>query len=212
MRVLCTSVLVLAGCAVVPSGLERVAEGKKQLSDAKVCCTTLADARRMALPSDRSTLTIDNTQQAFDFGAGKAFFVLYELPVFERTYSVSISSMPGGPLTDMALFVPLVALYDASFRRTRFFDEKTLRNRGNTLERTIFINPGDASEKYLVVSGSDLSSSIETSYSTVTYTPVVAGPVVFNIVGGQDGKTHLRTSPTGQLEIEVGGLTQQRTK
>ena len=209
MRLLHASVLFLAGCAVVPTGLERVAQGKKQLDDAKVCCATLAEARKLALPLDRSTLIIDNTLQAFDFGAGKAFFVIYELPVFERTYSVSISSVPGGPLTDMALFVPRVALYDGSFRRTRFFDEKTLRNRGTTLERTIFINPHNSDEKYLVVSGSDLSSSIETSYSTVTYTPIVAGPVVFNLVGGQDGKAQLRTSPTGQLEIEVGGLTQR---
>jgi len=112
----------------VPSGIERVAQGKKQLDAAKVCCLTLSEARRQALPLEKSTLTIDDTQQAFDFGAGKAFFVLYELPVFERTYSVSISSVPGGPLADMALFVPLVALYDSSFQRTRFFDEKTLRN------------------------------------------------------------------------------------
>ena len=176
-----------------------------------MCCVTLAEARRQVLPLEKSTLTIDHTQQAFDFGTGKTFFVLYELPVFERTYSVSINSVPGGPLTDMALFVPVVALYDAAFVRTRFFDEKTLRNRGNTLERTIFINPRDAGDKYLLVSGSSLSSSIETSYSTVTYTPVVAGPLMFNMAGGQDGKTQLRTSPTGQLEIEVGGLVQRET-
>ena len=99
-----------------------------------------------------------------------------------------------------------------AFKPTRFFDEKTLRNRGNTLERTIFINPQNSSEKYLVVSGANLVADIETSYSLVTYTPIVAGPFIVNMAGGLDGKKKLRTSPTGQLEVEVSSSGQRATQ
>jgi len=84
--------------------------------------------------------------------------------------------------------------------------EKTLRNRGTNLERTVFFAPQDRAERYLAIYGSDLAASIERAYSIVTATPVFAGPVMFNLYGGQDGKSTLRSAPTGKLKIEVQGL------
>jgi len=208
-RVVAIASVILAGCASVPSGAQKVADGKKQLDVAAICCTGLDQAQRRALPVESETLVIDGTRQAIDLGSGKTFFALYELPQFASTYSIVVTSIPTGPLSDMALLVPRVALYDSSFVVTRQFDEKTLRNRGNQLERTIFINPQNAAERYLVISAADLSSSIETPYSMVTSTPIVAGPVVFNLVSGQDGKTTLRASPVGQILIEVQGAKGQ---
>jgi len=204
-RAAAVALTALAGCASVHTGAQKVADGKKQLAEATVCCTTLEQARRRALPVEKEDLVIDGTQQAIDLGTGKTFFALYELPQFVQTYAIAITSIPTGPLSDMALLVPRVTLYDAKFTVTRYFDEKTLRNRGNQLERTIFINPQNAAERYLVISAADLSSSIETPYSMVTSTPIVAGPVVFNLVSGQDGKTTLRASPIGQILLEVQG-------
>ncbi len=73
-------------------------------------------------------------------------------------------------------------------------------------KRTVLVNPGNAGERYLAIYGSDLSSSIERAYSMVTVTPVVAGPVMFNMYGGMDGKSVLRSSPVGTLALEVQGL------
>lgn len=200
-------VALLCACAVVPAGIQLVAQGQRDLDDAKLCCTTLAEAKRTKLTIEKTRVLVDKTMSAFDFGGSKAFFVLYELPVYTKPYSLLVTSVPSGQITDAALFIPRIAIYDAEFKPTRFFDEKTLRNRGNTLERTVFINPQNAQERFVAIFGSDLSASIERAYSEVTVTPVMVGPAVFNMYGGQDGKSMLRSSPTGALELEVQGLT-----
>lgn len=198
--------MVLAGCAQIPPGTKVVAAGKQALDAAPLCCASLATAQRGALPLQPQQVEIDAKAQAFDFGGNKAFFVLYELPAYAKPYSILLTSLAGGQQGDVALLVPRVALYDADFKVTRFFDEKTLRNRGDNLERTVFVNPSNAQERYIAVYGSDLSASIERAYSMVTVTPVAAGPVMFNLYGGRDGKSVLRSSPVGKLQIEVQGL------
>lgn len=196
----------LSACAS-KGGRVLVSEAKEALDRAPICCASLAEAARTPLPQGETEHIVDPlTAQAFDFGGNKAFFKLFELPPYSRTYAIVITSASGGTAADLALFIPRVALYDADFKVTRFFDEKTLRNRGDTLERTVFLNPANAGERYLAVFGSDLSASIERSYSAVTVTPVFAGPVMFNVYGGVDGKSTLRSSPAGRLTIGVKGL------
>jgi hypothetical protein len=195
---------LLAGCAT--QGRDIVAESSKSLAAAPLCCTTLAAAKRVPLPTQRADVAIDANAQAFDFGGNKAFFVLYELPPSKDTYSVVLTSVAGGTVQDTALFIPRVATYDADFKVVRYFDEKSLRNRGNDLERTVFFNPQDSRERYIAIYGSDMSASIERAYSEVTVTPVFAGPVMFNVYGGRDGKSTLRSSPTGKLTLETRGL------
>ena len=202
--VLACAAAMLAGCA--NQGRQIVADSAKSLAAAPVCCATLATAKRVALPPQRADVVIDANAQAFDFGGNKAFFVLYELPPFKDTYSVVLTSVASGTMQDTALFIPRVATYDANFKVVRYFDEKSLRNRGHDLERTVFFNPQDRNERYLAIYGSDLSASIERAYSEVTVTPVFAGPVMFNVYGGRDGKTTLRSSPTGKLTLETQGL------
>jgi hypothetical protein len=201
-------IMLLTGCAAVTTGQQMVDQGKLDLMAAPSCCKELKTATATKLPVSAEPVTVafDKTLQAFDFGGGKTFFVLYELPAFTSTYSLLVTSQPQGPLSDIALVIPRVALYDAQFKPTRFFDEKTLRNRGNSVERTIFFNPQNASERYIAIFGSDISSSIERAYSAVTVTPIIAGPVIFNMVGGQDGKSILRSAPTGVLKLETQGL------
>lgn len=200
-----TTVLLLASCAVQP-GREVVAEARKALESTTVCCQDLSTAIRSPIPLIPTKVLIDKTQPAFNFGGQKAYFVLYELPAYERPYSIFLTSQAAGTLQDVAIFIPRVAMYDADFKVTRFFDERTLRNRGNDLERTVFINPSNQQERYIAVYGADLSASIERQYSMVTVQTISTGFVTFNIYGGQDGKSTLRASPVGSLQIEVKGL------
>ena len=198
---------LLAACATVPAGIHLVAQSKRELDESSVCCMTLAEAKRTRLPIEKTQVVLDKTAQVFDFGGTKAFFVLYELPAYSKPYSIQITSVPSGGLNDTALLIPRITIYDDDFKPTRFFDEKTLRNRGNTLERTVFINPQNIHERSIAIFGSDLSASIERTYSMVTVTPIVAGPLIFNMYGGHDGKSTLRSSPTGILQLEVQGLS-----
>lgn len=207
---LSVAAVLLAGCAGT-TGSQKAADAKAALERAPVCCASLAEARREPLPRVPSEVPIDaQTSQAFDFGGNKAFFRLFELPPFSATYSVLLTSSASGSINDAALFIPRVAIYDAEFRVTRFFDEKTLRNRGNDLERTVFFNPPNANERYMAVYGSDLSATIERAYSMVTVSPIVAGPVIVNIVSGVDGKSVLRSAAAGMLLIDVQGLPPAR--
>lgn len=204
-RLLSLVALALLSACAAP-GRDLLAQSTKALADAPVCCATLAGARRQPLPAQPVEVVIDHTAQAFAFGGNKAFFVLYELPPFTDTYSIVLTSFAQGTLHDVAIFIPRVATFDAQFNLRRYFDEQTLRNRGNNVERTIFINPADRAERYIAVYGSDLSASIERAYSMMTVTPVTVGAVTFNIYGGQDGKSTLRSSPGGKLRIDVQGL------
>lgn len=204
--VLAAASLLLVSCASIPTGTQLVADAKAALDAAPVCCGSLSTAARTPLPLAPATVQVAKTSPAFDFGGNKAFFVLYELPAWDRSYSINLSSQAAGTQTDVALFIPRIAMYDANFKVTRYFDEKSLRNRGNNLERTVFMNPADRSERYLAIYGSDLSASVERAYSMVTVQTVSTGFVTFNVYSGVDGKSTLRSSPVGNLQLEVQGL------
>lgn len=206
--VVCLLVL-LAACETM-EGAQREANGRNDLANMTVCCTTLRQAHHQPLPapqSDELLLEIDRNRQVFEFDGRKAFFISFALPPFQMPYSIEISSLAQGTLRDSSLFFPRVTTYDADFSRLRHFDEKTLRMRGQQLERTVFINAKDAAERYLVVSGSDQDVQIETTYAVMNSTPVMSGPVMFNLISGADVKGLLRASPTGSIRIKVRSST-----
>jgi hypothetical protein len=198
--------LLLGACTAVAPGRKVVSEGKEALDGAPLCCQDLSTAARLPLPLVPVTVQIDKNAPAFDFGGNKAFFLLYELPAYERPYSIFMTSEAAGTQQDVAVFIPRVALYDADHVVTRFYDERNLRNRGNNLERTVFVNPGNRAERYLAIYGSDLSASIERAYSMVTVQTVSTGLITFNLYSGTDGTSTLRSSPVGRVQIEVQGL------
>jgi hypothetical protein len=198
--------LLLGACAA-PTGKAIVADAKAMLDAEPLCCQSLATARRAPLPLVPTKVPIGKGSPAFDFGGNKAYFVLYELPAYRQPYSIYLSSNSSGRLDDMALFVPRVALYDEDFKVTRFFDERSLRQRGDNLERTVFVNPANRGERFIAIYGSDLSSTLVRDYSAVVVTTMSAGLATFNMVSGRDGKSTLRSAPAGELTLEVSGLT-----
>ena len=144
--------------------------------------------------------------QAYRFNASKAFFVLFELPPYARPYSIAVTSLASGALTDMTVFMPRIALFDADFQPTRAYDEKMLRSRGNNVELTVFVNPANAGERYIAVYGADAAPPVERAYGKVSVTPVVVGRAVMNVYGGQDATSVLRSAPVGSLRLDVMGL------
>lgn len=205
------SICLLTACAAGPSGQMRVAEAKASLDAAPACCDSLSKADNIPLPLKKTTIEIDGKSQAFEFESKKSFFKVFSLPAFTRPYGVLVTSLAGGPLADLTVFVPRVAMLNANFDRTRFFEEASLRSRGNNLERTIFINPADSQERYILIYGSGLASSVELTFSQVssqTYSGANGGLFVFHT--GNDAKAVVRAAPVGRLEIEVQGLESER--
>jgi Maltose operon periplasmic protein precursor (MalM) len=212
MQKLITSAIVtivflnLLGCAT--NGSLLVDQGKIDINSAKLCCNaSLSQAKVLPLPSLSAHISLDKTKQVFDFGGNKSFFVLYKLPEFKDSYSIKVISAAQGTVEDVAIFLPRLALFDESFKPTRYFDEKVLRSRGTNVETTVFINPSNSSEQYLAIYASDLNGQVEMAYSEVRMTPIFAGPFVFYMPTGKDGKSVRRSSPVGEVQIEIQGLS-----
>jgi hypothetical protein len=198
------TIATLTACAT--TGTQVAADGKQMLEKAALCCTTLSDATSLPLPLEKQEMRIDGSRQAFPFGGTKSFFVMYRLPEFKGTYSILVSSSPEGTVNDTAIFLPRVTTYDASFKPLRYFDESTLRSRGSTMERTIFINPSNAAERYITIHASDLSAPMQRTVSMQTFQQVYVGTGFVMVQNGADVKSTLRPVPIGTVGIEVNGL------
>lgn len=160
--------------------------------------------KRLTLPREKTRIVLDASMQAWTFEGRRAYFVLYELPAFTQAYALSIRSFPEGTARDATLLVPRVTLYDGAFRATRSFDETTLRARGATLERTVFVNPKDAGERYVAIFGADVTRVRDLSYSTVNQTMLPVGPAAFlTVYHGTDESQRIVSAPIGAIEIEV---------
>lgn len=197
---------LLASCAAGPDAAQRVANAQAALDAAPLCCAALASARRVPLPTRAAAFQVDARSQVYRFKAGKAYFVLFEMPPYARPYSIALTSLASGALTDMTVFMPRIALFDADFQPTRAYDEKMLRSRGNNVELTVFVNPANAGERYIAVYGADTAPPVERAVATVSVTPVVVGRAVMNVYGGQDAVSVLRSAPVGSLQLDVMGL------
>ena len=204
MRRLLAVVLVLSTSsfsACTTPGSQIAAQGKTDLAGVTVCCKTLADATVLPLPT-KQRVEVDKMRQAFTFDGGKSFFVMYRLPDFIQPYSIVLNSQPGGNVSNTSIFLPRVTLLDAKFVQTRHFSETGLRSRGSVFERTIFINPADAGERYMVIYGADLATPVDRVLSIVTTT---TSPM-FVWSSGADVKATLHPSPVGAFDIEAVDL------
>lgn len=199
------SIAALASCAT--TGTQVASDGRLALDKAALCCKTLHDANALPLPADKQSLRIDETKQAYTFNGSKSFFMLYRLPEFSGTYSVTLTSSPGGTTEDAAILLPRVTTYDAAFNAIRHFDERTLRSRGSAMERTVFINASNAGERYIAIHAADLSAPIERTVSVQTVQQFYVGTGFVMFHNGQDVKAALRPAPVGSIEIEVSKLT-----
>ncbi len=198
--------VLLSGCATT-SGTQLVENGKSALTQARICCETLQDVISLSMPIEKADHVLDEKSQAMMFDGQKSFFVMLALPKYDRPYRIVISSFSSGNATNAALFLPRISLHGADRKATREFDDKSLRSRGSSLERTIFINPENSAEQYLLIRASELSAKIEQNISIVTTSAVYVAPGVYvNISSGADSKVLVQSSPVGRLAIEVHGL------
>lgn len=205
MTRLCAAVWLaasLAGCAAFPDGAVLVARGRAALDAAAPCCKTLADARRTPLPPERAEIRIDETSQAHDFGSGKVFFAMFELPSYTQPYSIVISSATSGSASDRAALLPRVSMLGADYEPLRSFDEATLRQRAGTFELTVFVNARNAAERHLVVYGTDTAAPIQRTVPNVIAAQSGAAMVFLGI----DIQRTLRAAVTGRLTLQVEGL------
>lgn len=194
---------VLAGCQTPGSQVAQQSQGR--LAAVAVCCNKIADAKIVPLPAKPADLELNANSQAFGFEDGKAFFEMFRLPAYNGPYRILIGSRSTGTTQDMSVMAPRITLLDGKFATTRHFDESTLRQRGGVLERTVFINPENSAEQYLIIRGSPDDRSSVSTVNLSGATPVFVGVGMFIVPTGSEVKSTLHYSPTGSYFIRVEG-------
>lgn len=93
-------------------------------------------------------------RQRFDEGStcmstseGASSYASYRLPVFRQPYWIDIDSEVAG----QTLFAPEVLLLDAAGEVVRTIDFERFSRRGERMRATVFLNPENREERYLVV-------------------------------------------------------------
>ena len=170
------------------------------------CCQQLKTLARVPLPLEKTELRLDEKSPAHDFGQGAQALLLLELPAYTTTYAVSITSLPlaggagkGNELTHIAMRIETL---DADFSPLRMYPHTGMKKRGHGYEKTIFINPSNQNERYLLIYG---ALNVEPAQVTVSRTDVVFVGTGF-FIGGIDNAFTLRATSSGVLQVEAKGL------
>lgn len=199
----------LSACvATLQPGQVLVQQAQQALKSQTGCCQSLQQAKTAKLPVEPTTVAINTESDALEFTAAdgqshKAFIAMFELPAFEKTYAIQIQSNPTGAMADRAILLPVVRLYDAAMQPTRVLHQHDLRNRGEGVERTVFINPPNANERYLVIHGAPIDAKLSRTWSEVQVTTVMIGMAAIPIATGSDTKSTVRSSPVGSIRLSL---------
>jgi hypothetical protein len=199
---------LLAGCANQPTGSQIVAQGTNALEKVEVH-QSLAQAPVHPLPIKAIKVSIDSKDTAFNFGTKKAFFKLFRLPPFKAPYSITILSQQEGQYTNSALFMPTFITLDGQFKVMREYNETKMVNRGNGVELTVFINPSNSNEEYILIHGGALKGKIVQSMPLVQTSVIVTPYGSFAYSSGAEVESIIHNSPIGSIEIEQRGLPEQ---
>jgi hypothetical protein len=174
------------------------------------CCKELKDAARTALPNEKSEFKLNDKSPVHDFGQGVQPYLLIELPEFTTTYSVGIVDLPQNPGVFNANNYSQLALQiqtlDANFAPKREYTYTNMKKRGLGYEKTVFINPQNHSEKYVLVRGILNISPQEVTISKTDMMFVGTG----YFIGGTDAKLTVQPTSMGVVMIDVKSQLQTK--
>ncbi len=201
----CLAVLGLGACTNL-SPQQRAAAAEADIAARVPCCKDWREARVRPLPLEATKISMNETADVYLQDGERVYGVLLQLPAFAKTYGVTISSKTQGHQTELMVFAPRIKLMNDRFEVTRSFDEKDLRTRGGNPERTVYINPANANERYMLIHGSGLKDSYTKQMPVQTTQPIYTGYGVVYWADGADVKATVRGSPYGEIEVSTDGL------
>jgi hypothetical protein len=167
------------------------------------CCKELREGPKTALPNEKSEFKLNDKSPVHDFGQGAQPYLLIELPEFTATYSINIVDLPQNPGVFNANNYSQLALQiqtlDANFAPKREYGYANMKKRGLGYEKTVFINPQNNSEKYLLVRGVLNISPQEVTISKTDMMFVGTG----YFIGGTDAKLTVQPTSMGVVMVDV---------
>lgn len=199
---LITLLLLLGACTTIPSGQQLSSDGKKALGIASTV-KSFSEASPLPLPVVLSVDGLSSKDLAFSFGDNdKAFFKLYRLPEFKEPYSITVTTHQEGQFSNAMLLIPNILFLDEGFNIKRTFGNQKVRNRGAGVELTVFINPSNSFERYVLIRGGNLDSSVKQSKPMVQTSFISTPYGTFMLTNGQEVSSEIYSSPVGQFTIE----------
>ncbi|MCG2655027.1 MAG: hypothetical protein L6414_06135 [Hydrogenophaga sp.] len=164
-------------------------------------------AQRQALPPEPQAFELDDQSPTHDFGQGPQPYVLIELPPYREPYEVRLWSEPkakGYQSVDQhTRIVPRIFTLKSDFSVARSYSGSQLRDRNGSPEKTVFMNPKNQDERFILVYGDKNAPPAELQRSE--------GKTVFVGTGffmdGSDNRYTLHPFDKGTLHMEARGLT-----
>jgi hypothetical protein len=201
----------LAGAPLLAAGQEPAKEGIKTVLASPApgevkCCLQLKALAKVVLPPEKAELKLDETSPFHNFGQGGQPFLLIELPPFQKAYEVHLSNLPQPPKqksnVEFTRLAMRIEMLDADFSPVRTYLHSGMKKRAMGYEKTVFINPGNQNERYLLVYG---ALNLEPERVTVSRTDVVFVGTGF-FIGGTDQVITLQAADYGAVMVEAKGL------
>ncbi|PKO29822.1 MAG: hypothetical protein CVU36_10920 [Betaproteobacteria bacterium HGW-Betaproteobacteria-9] len=163
-------------------------------------------AQRQTLPLEPQAFELDDQSPTHDFGQGPQPYVLVELPPYQEPYEVRVWNEPkanGARSADQhTRIVPRIFTLKADFSVARSYSGSQLRDRNGSQEKTVFMNPPNQEERFILVFGDKNAQPAELVRSE--------GKTVFVGTGffmdGSDNRYTLHPFDKGTLHMEVRGL------
>jgi maltose operon protein len=194
--------VLLCACA------STVEEQRRSLDEASVCCESISQLPFVPLTAGKpKSVKLDATSPAFDFDGAKSFFFAGSLPPYSAPLALSVESrgtvVPARPEMT-SVFRPDVVFLDQSFRVTRRIQPASFkRSRGADLRATIFINPENATDAYVIVF-TDPRTHAGDGGVVKAFTPhtfsLGGAPITLD---GAEHSVPLSFSATGNLTLEL---------
>lgn len=185
---------------------QRVAKAEADMAARTPCCQDWRSAPVRPLPLVPTKYMMNETADVFLQDGERVYGVLLKLPAFANTYGITLTSKTQGTQSEQMVFAPRVKMMNARFEVTRSFDESDLRTRGGNPERTVYVNPPNADERYMLIHGSGLKSSYTKQVPIHTVQTISTGYGVMYWSGGADIKATIQSVPFGEIEVETDGL------
>ena len=171
------------------------------------CCAQLKTLTKIVLPLEKTALLLDDSSPVHNFGQGGQPFLLIELPPFQKPYEVHLSNLPQRPKQKSNVQLMQLALrietLDADFLPVRTYLHSGMKKRAMGYEKSVFINPGNQNERYLLIYG---ALNLEPERVTVSKTDVVFVGTGF-FIGGADQAILLQAADQGVVMVETKGLS-----
>lgn len=215
--------------AVIENPVVKIVENK--LDAPQACCAQFQNLVKTPIPMVLTEIKLDETSSIYDFGYGPQAYLFFELPTYKKPYHINVNNIPQAPgffnKTAYSQIAMRIETFDSSFNSKRIYQHTAMKKRGLGFDKTVFINPANGSEKYLLVYGDIKAAPEETivSEKAVTMTgasaslalsilvAVASGGRVFLanpiVADGVDSKVEIAANDKGILIIEAKGLVEK---